>query len=1170
MKEKGTVLVFSIVLLLSLFLSQNLPAEVNRVIPDTGSVSQDNSQLDKAGFARKTRKLQMPFIANNGQMDEQVRFYAKTFGGTVFVTKEGEIVYSLPSGRDVPGGASQETGRGHEAWGQGSSGAEAQGGKVVSGWHGQAPLVHADAELVVAYVYSPLLHADNANCPPDRVFAKSLIAAYLPGLPVETTRRVVCPSSIPLNSNPQSEIQNLKSDVRGVVLREQLVGAKIGGITGEQPAVTTVNYFTGNDQSKWKTNVPTYNMVNLGEVYKGIELSLKAYSDNVEKLFCVKPGASPEFIKVQIDGGKSLRVNQEGQLEVDTELGLVKFTRPIAYQEIAGKRIGVDVEYRLSNPKSAIQNPKSEYGFTVASYDKTKDLIIDPLLASTCLGETVSDGGYSLTLDTSGNVYVTGYANSSDFPTTSGAYDTSHNGDFDVFVSKLDNGLTILLASTFLGGSGYEAGKSLTLDTSGNVYVTGVTESSNFPTTSGAYDTSFNGGRDVFVSKLNSGLTSLLSSAYLGGSGNDYGEFLSRDTSGNVYVTGYTESSNFPTTSGAYDTSYNRLNIYGGNYGDVFVSKLNSGLTSLLASTFLGGTHSDYGNSLTLDTSGNVYVTGTTWSTDFPTTSGAYDTSFNGGYVDVFVSKLNSGLTSLQASTYLGGSGDDNGSSLALDTSGNVYVTGDTDSSGFPATVGAYDTSFNGAYNDVFVSKLDGNLSAGGKIVLPLGTLVTNDLWIRAVINTEDKGPIEAVWKKGGESTNARGDRAIWGHFYASPNDESWGSANNPDLYVKIWYDVVEKRWDVNYFHVSVPDIEVYSQYPYGTAQQMRGVTTMNRRYIRQYYKGGYAAQDENYEDGLPATGYYQGNKPTANNTINSLSIGSTINTEEKGPVSGVWRLGGTDTTARGDQVVWGFFYANPGDVSWGNQDNPDLYVKIWFDVTGRIDVNFFHVSVPEIEAYSGYPWSGSYMQKGTTIMADRYILQQYQKVGSCTYSISPTSVSSPASGSSGSVDVTTGSGCSWSAGSNVSWITVSSGSNGKGNGKVAYSVQANTSTNSRTGTMTIAGKTFTVTQNGSSSGCKYEGTCNGRFGGDDTGRWNATIYSNCSIYFHSDSDNPEYPDIDGNDGNVDANGKITLKYSEGTVDGNINLSNNTVNGTWKNTKYGLSGTFDGVFTPKK
>ena len=311
------------------------------------------SKSTKEDIVSKTRTLQMPFIANNGQVDEQVQFYAKTFGGTVFVTKDGEIFYSLPSGRDVPAGASQESGRGHEAGEQGSRGAEGQWGKVVSGWHGQAPIVRADAEFVAANAYSPLLHADDANSPPDRVFANALLAAYLPGLQKKTTQRVVStpptsnPGVLPADNNPHSKIQNPQSPLRGVVLKETIIGAKIGGIAGEQPAVTTVNYFTGNDESKWKTSVPTYNRVNLGEVYKGIELSLKAYGDNVEKLFCVKPGASPEFIKVQLDGGKSLRVNQDGQLETDTELGLVKFTRPIAYQEIEGKRVAVAVEYTI-------------------------------------------------------------------------------------------------------------------------------------------------------------------------------------------------------------------------------------------------------------------------------------------------------------------------------------------------------------------------------------------------------------------------------------------------------------------------------------------------------------------------------------------------------------------------------------------------------------------------------------------------------------------------------------------------------------------------------------------------------------------------------------------------------------------------------------------------------
>ena len=274
----------------------------------------------------------------------------------------------------------------------------------------------------------------------------------------------------------------------------------------------------------------------------------------------VNEDVAPTFMVGSRPGG-GLWVNEHGELVAETELGPVKFTKPVAYQEIDGKRVDVAVDYILQNtkpetqnskrqfPKSSIQNlsstsigdPKSKivnhkciYGFAVASYDRTKDLIIDPLLASTYLGRTGYDVGYSLALDTSGNVYVTGYTASTDFPTTSGAYDISFNGGYyDVFVSKLDGGLTSLLASTYLGGSGDDSG--------------------------------------------------LLASTYGGGSGDDSGGSLALDTSGNVYVTGHTWSTDFPTTSGAYDTSFNS----GGYYPyDVFFLKLVDDLSSLLASTY--------------------------------------------------------------------------------------------------------------------------------------------------------------------------------------------------------------------------------------------------------------------------------------------------------------------------------------------------------------------------------------------------------------------------------------------------------------------------------------------------------------------------------------------------------------------------------------------------------
>ncbi|OEU78655.1 MAG: hypothetical protein BA865_13830 [Desulfobacterales bacterium S5133MH4] len=260
---------------------------------------------------------------------------------------------------------------------------------------------------------------------------------------------------------------------------------------------------------------------------------------------------------------------------------------------------------------------------------------------------------------------------------------------------------------------------------------------------------------------------------------------------------------------------------------------------------------------------------------------------------------------------------------------------------------------------------------------LPTGYFATSDLWIGAVINTDEKEPIEAVWQKGGEDTTSRGDTVIWGHFYASPSDVTWGSEDNPDLFVKIWFDV-SGRVDVNFFHVSVPDIVVYSDYPYDGVLDEQGTTTMSRRYIRQYYEAGQSYSDENYEDGNPLPGYFPSGYPFGYSTINDLRIGAVINTLEKGPVDAIWRLGGQDTTARGDEVVWGHFYASPSDVTWGSEDNPDLFVKIWFDVSGRVDVNYFHVSVPDIEVYSDIPDDGTYDQKGTTIMDDRYIRHEY------------------------------------------------------------------------------------------------------------------------------------------------------------------------------------------------
>ncbi len=335
-------------------------------------------------------RVSIPFIENQGQTDGKVAFYARTFGGTLFVTKDGELAYSLPKYEK------DETGK-----------------------------------------------AESAG---------------------------------------------------GVALKERLIGSKPVNLKGESLSQTKVNYFIGKDPSKWKSSINTYEIVSLGEVYEGIELKLKAYGRNAEKLFYIGPYGEPSKIALAIEGAESLKTDpRTGDLIAETALGEIRFTRPVAFYKDNPKK-KIEVSYEVKD---------NTYTFALAKYDRTKTIVIDPLLASTFIGGSSEEYGYSMALDSAGSVYVTGETVSSDYPTTTGAYDTQcgtdgtcNDGSFDVFVSKLNSDLSSLLASTFIGGSGDDGGYSIAIDSSENVYVTGYTDSSDYPTTTGAYDTDHNGGYD--------------------------------------------------------------------------------------------------------------------------------------------------------------------------------------------------------------------------------------------------------------------------------------------------------------------------------------------------------------------------------------------------------------------------------------------------------------------------------------------------------------------------------------------------------------------------------------------------------------------------------------------------------------------------------------------------
>ena len=308
---------------------------------------------------------------------------------------------------------------------------------------------------------------------------------------------------------------------------------------------------------------------------------------------------------------------------------------------------------------------------------------------------------------------MTGSASSLNFPTTAGAFDTTHNGSGDVVVTKLNAAGSALDYSTYIGGTASDSGLAIAIDGTGRAYVTGSTGSTDFPTTPGAYDTSYNaaaGAANAFVTKLSPDGSALDYSTYLGGFNTsgffDLGSGIAVDGTGAAYVTGDADSTNFPTTPGAFDTTQN-------GSVDAFVTKLNPAGSALDYSTFIGGTSFDSSTALAVDGSGNAYIAGYGTSADYPTTAGAFDTSYNSGW-DAFVTKLNASGTSLSYSTYLGGATYDEARGITVDGADGAYVTGHTFSSGYPTTPGAFDTSYDNSVggSDAFVTKL--NASGGG------------------------------------------------------------------------------------------------------------------------------------------------------------------------------------------------------------------------------------------------------------------------------------------------------------------------------------------------------------------------------------------------------------------------------------------------------------------------
>jgi hypothetical protein len=545
------------------------------------------------------------------------------------------------------------------------------------------------------------------------------------------------------------------------------IGSKLAG---KNKLAGSVNYFKGNEPEKWSSGASVYSSLDCGEICPGVNLSLRISNDSCEKIFTVQPRQNPTEIRLALEGADKITLSNTGELLCRIGEEQLSFTKPVAFQLIDGHQTDIPVHYDIrgntygfsvgeyDRDHPLIIDPLlastylggldfeyclgleylgddgiivSGYTFshdfpTVAGcYDETfdgdSDIFVShldsgltTLISSTFVGGSSDEAMGkldSMRVAPDGYLYFVIGTNSNDFPTTEDAYDRSINGDVDAAVFVLNDTLSSLVASTYLGGSDHDGGHSIAVDDHGDIFISGTTESSiseGFPLTKGAYDTTLDGAYDIFISRFDPGLTTLLASTLLGGSWYEWPHRLICDNDGGLYIAGETFSPDFPTTSGAYDETFN-MTGGGPEWFDLFISHLDTDLTTLNRSTFLGGVTDEVLGTIILDDDDTIVIAGKSNSDDFPTTPGAYS-EVRSNQADFIVARMTTQLDQLLASTFLGAEGPDICNCAALDDAGYIYVAGWTDSKTIPITPGAHG-SVNFKEKDAYIARLDRDLT---------------------------------------------------------------------------------------------------------------------------------------------------------------------------------------------------------------------------------------------------------------------------------------------------------------------------------------------------------------------------------------------------------------------------------------------------------------------------
>ena len=497
---------------------------------------------------------------------------------------------------------------------------------------------------------------------------------------------------VPIGKPDNTKFHRQPGFLKGHVVRMSFSNARHSAVCGKDEQPGRFNYFVGDDPTRWAANVRGFGELSAEQPYDGISVRYSLDSGTPRYDVIVRPGADPTQVGLKIEGADGVRVKDNGNLAISTSIGEVEERGLTAYQESGGRRTQIPCRMILQG---------DTLSFDLGAYDAAKPLILDPLIYSSYLGGSggkyLGDRAYKVVLDSQNNSCIVGAASSTDFPVTTGAYQTTNQSGNTAFVAKLNSTESGLVYATYLGGSAEDQANSVCLDSDGDAYVAGFTWSKDFPVTKGAFQTkntsvdSSNG----FVTKLNPSGSALLYSTFLGGSGGDGGgdlcNAIALDSKDDAFVTGGTSSSNFPVTSDVFQTENKGPGMTG------FVTELNPTGTSLVYSSYLGGSSGgEQGYAIALEGE-EATVAGETYSSDFPVTSTAYQKTnlgFASGERTGFLSTVNATGTELLYSSFFGGSGGDQISDLAFDSDGNATFVGITGSPDLPITSGAYQPDY--------------------------------------------------------------------------------------------------------------------------------------------------------------------------------------------------------------------------------------------------------------------------------------------------------------------------------------------------------------------------------------------------------------------------------------------------------------------------------------------